>query len=291
MNDSFGTGEQAPSLARLLARDGPDVADYGRTLLFTHGHMTPTAFVLFHGLTASPKQFASFAQELYERGHNVLVPRLPRHGFERMSRELADLKAVELRECAHASVAAAATLGERVVTGGFSLGGLLATWSALHNRLERAIAIAPFLGIAWVPNRWSVPFTRLIGRLPNHFHWWDPIQREKLQPEHGYPRYATHAIAQMYELAFEVMQHAERHPPATKSFTFVTNAREAAVNNRAVYRLMGRLGMHEAVRVAHVHLANLPFSHDVVEPLHHPELASRVYPHLLAALLGEEHAL
>lgn len=281
------TGERAPSLARLLARDGPDIVDYGRTVVLEHAELAETVFVLFHGLSASPKQFERFAIDLHARGHNVLVPRLPRHGYDRMSKEMAHLTAAELRQFAHDSVAAAQSLGQSIVVVGFSLGGMLATWSGLHASVERVVAIAPFFGISWIPNRWMSPLTALVGRMPNQFHWWDPVAREKLLPEHGYPRYATHAVVQMYELAAEVLDHSERHPPRTKHFGFVTNAREAAVNNRAVYQLIERLEAHDGVRVDRAHLRNLPVSHDIVEPLHKPEIANRVYPALLAAILGE----
>lgn len=280
------TGERATSLARLLARD-TDVEAYGETIVLQHGVRTPVCYLFFHGLSASPKQFDRFAADAFAAGHNVLVPRLPRHGHERMSTALANLSAHELRAFAHLSFDAAQALGERVVVCGFSLGGLLATWTGLHNDAHRVVAIAPFFGISWVPNRWMAPFAALLAAMPNQFHWWDPMQRERLMPEHGYPRYATHAIAQMYALAREVLDHSARHRALTRRFTFVTNAREAAVNNRAVARLAQRLQAHAGIEVQRERVERLPPSHDIVEPLARPNLADRVYPQLLRVLLED----
>ena len=72
----------------------------------------------------------------------------------------------------------------------------------------------------------------------------------------------------------------------TEDFVFVTNAREAAVNNRAVLRIVEHLRAHKSTRIEHVTLTNLPLSHDVIEPLRHPNLADRVYPQLLALIEG-----
>jgi alpha-beta hydrolase superfamily lysophospholipase len=272
---------------RLVGRDHDLIGDLGRTTLLLHPAVRPTAVVLFHGLSASPAQFSRFAHELYEHGHNVIVPRLPRHGHrDRLSTALASLTADDLRATAMESVDLASRLGERVVVAGFSLGGLLATWVAQHQSLHRAVAIAPFLGVSMVPNRWMSPLAELLLRLPNRFPWWDPIARERQLPEHGYPRYATHAIGHAYRLARDVLDHAAGHPPLTTDFVFVTNRREAAVNNRAVLRVIEHLRAHRATRVEHVELTDLPLSHDVIEPLRHPNLADRVYPRLLSLIEG-----
>jgi len=273
---------------RLLARDHDGVSDLGRTLLLVHPEVRPSAVVLFHGLSASPAQFARFAAELYDHGHNVLVPRLPHHGHRnRLSTALERLTADELRLTAKQSVELASRLGERVTVAGFSLGGLLTTWIAQHDSVHRAVAIAPFLGVAMVPNRWMPPLAELLLRLPNRFQWWDPVARERQLPEHGYPRYATHALAHAYRLARDVLDEATAHAPRTTDFVFVTNAREAAVNNRAVFRIVEQLRAHHSTNVRHVELTGLPLSHDVIEPLRHPNLADRVFPQLLSIIEGE----
>ncbi|HEV7179573.1 MAG TPA: alpha/beta fold hydrolase [Candidatus Baltobacteraceae bacterium] len=274
------------ALERLLERDHDRIADEGRTKMLHHDEVRPKAIVLFHGLSSSPTQFTRFAHDLYARGHNVLVPRLPRHGHQdRLSDALAYLTSDDLRRTATESVDLARGMGDEVIVAGFSLGGLLATWLAQREPIHRAIAIAPFFGISWVPNRFMNPLASAMLRLPNMFHWWNPITRERQMPEHGYPRYATHAVAHAYRLAQEVFA-ATALPIEAERLIFVTNAREAAINNRAVTRLARSLRTASPERVEQILLRNVPFVHDIIEPLRHPEIAERVYPQLLEIIEG-----
>jgi esterase/lipase len=281
----FSGGTQT-LLDRLRARDHDRVSDAGRTKLLLHGEVRPLAVLLFHGLSASPEQFVRFAHELHARGHNVIVPRLPRHGHrDRLTNALAHLSAGELRAFANVSVELANGLGDRVAVAGFSLGGLLSTWIAQHHAVGRVVAIAPFFGISWMPNRLMGTFSRVMLALPNRFGWWDPLAREKQMPEHGYPRYATHALAHSYLLAREVMEFAPLGI-AAQHLTFVTNPHEAAVNNGAVRRLEQRMRATDPSRLDHVVLTGIPFSHDIIEPLRHPAAADAAFPQLLGLIDG-----
>ena len=275
-------------LDRLRSRDDERVSELGRTKLLIHGDVRPLSVVLFHGLAASPQQFVRFAHDLHERGYNVVVPRVPRHGHsDRLSEALGLLNADELREFARVNVELASGLGERVVVAGFSLGGLLSTWIAQRYPIERAIAIAPYLGLTFVPTRAMDRLTRFALKIPNWYGWWDPIAREKQMPAHGYPRYSTHALAQMYELVREVL--GAETGIAANHVTFVTNQREAGVNNRTVRKLVQRLRQQSGNdRVEHVVLRGLPISHDIIEPLRHPKIADTVYPDLLELIEGRQ---
>ena len=237
--------------------------------------------VLFHGIAASPEQFVRFASELHARGHNVVVPRLPRHGHrDRLTDALARLSADDLRAFASESIDLANGLGERVVVAGFSLGGLLATWAAQRYPIDRAVAIAPFFGMSWMPIRFTAPFADLVLKLPNIFAWWNPLERERQMPEHGYPRYASHAIGQSLLLAREVFARTAESVTA-RELILVTNAKEAAVSNRAVRRLERLLHARSGGRVEHVVLRGIPISHDIIEPRRHPAIAEAVFPELL----------
>jgi pimeloyl-ACP methyl ester carboxylesterase len=242
--------------------------------------------VLFHGLAASPTQFVRFANDLHERDHNVLVPRLPRHGHsDRLCDALSSLTAEDLRAVAAQSVEAAQGLGERVVVAGFSLGGVLAAWAAQQEPIARAVAIAPFFGLSWMPNGLMPYLAQALLGQPNHFAWWNPLVRERHYPPHGYPRYATHAVAQAYLLARDVMSRAHLGMKASE-LILVTNARETAVNNRAVHRFAAALRNGGAARLQHAILTGIPFSHDIIEPLRHPAIADRVYSQLFALIEG-----
>lgn len=283
--DGF-SAETRAAIERLRRRDHERIGEAGRSNLLLHEGPRPLAVVLFHGMSASPAQFVRFAHTLYEHGHNVVVPRLPRHGYaNRLTTALAHLTADDLRDFATDNVAIARGLGDRVVVAGFSLGGLLATWAAQHLEIDRAVAIAPFFGVSWLPDAFVGSLARVLLAMPNQFHWWNPLVRERQQPAHGYPRYATHAVAQSFVLAREVFDRADRGVRA-RQLIFITNEREAAVNNRAVRRVERKLREAGAGEVQHIVLSGIPFSHDIIEPLRHPAIAQAVFPQLLAAIEG-----
>jgi esterase/lipase len=272
-------------LTQLVARDHDRVGDKGRTILRLHGERRPRAVVLLHGLTSSPAQFERFAGTLYERGHNVIVPRLPRHGHaDRLTTALARLRPDELYAAAASYIEVARELGEHVTVAGFSLGGLLAAWIAQHHDVDRAVAIAPFFGVAWIPGFFMSGISELALRIPNRFEWWDPVLRERQQPEHGYPRYPTHAVAHAFRLASRILRDASHVAPRARQIVLVVNAGESTVDNRAIARLYRKWHTHSPQSVELLTLEGLPLSHDVVEPLHYTELADRAFPFLLRAI-------
>ena len=247
------------------------------SILLTHAEPVQRAYLLFHGLTASPRQFEPFGRMLYERGANVYIPRLPRHGLaDRLTTELEELTADELRAFALASVGFARTLAPRLSVVGFSVGGLLAAWVAQHVPVDRVTAIAPFLGVAWLPGRMLRRAAYVARTLPNRFIWWDPILRERQQPAHGYPRFSTHAVAEAIALAQELMADAERHAPAARDVQLLFNASESTVDNVETKRLAALWSAWKGNRIVLHRLRGLPLSHDIIEPLRSPAVARSV---------------
>jgi alpha-beta hydrolase superfamily lysophospholipase len=234
------------------------------SILLTHTGPASRAYVLLHGITTTPMQFAEFGRLLHDRGANVYIPRLPRHGLaDRLTTELEGLTAGELRAFALATAAYGATLGERLRIVGFSVGGLLAAWIGQRIAVDRITAVAPFLGVSWIPRGLTGRAARLALRLPNRFMWWDPIRRERFAPAHGYPRYATHAIAEAAILGQELMAEAE-----------------STVNNREARHLAALWSAHKGM-IVQQRLKGLPFSHDIIEPLRSPRLSRQVSTALL----------
>jgi len=264
------------------------IGEQGRTLVFDHGRRTERATLLLHGLSASPRQFINIAQALYERGHNVFVPRLPRHGHRnRLSEALATMSAGQLAACANDSLAIARGMGKRVSVAGFSIGGMLSAYVGQFEHVHRVVAISPFLGIAFIPNVLRLPMARWFLRRPNKFYWWDPFLRERQLPEHGYPRFATHALAHGLTLAHDVLEASAKAPPQADELVLVINPRDSAVNKRAIVKLAKRWmsGKPDAVRIHR--LANLPpFVHDIIEPKRYPHVAQRVLPVLVELIDG-----
>jgi pimeloyl-ACP methyl ester carboxylesterase len=243
------------------------------------------AVILLHGLTASPPAWGSIAAALNITGATVVVLRLPLHGHrDRLTTALRKLSADLLTDDLRAVVAAVARLNKRIVIGGHSLGGTLAIHAAaMLPQVDRIVAVAPFLGVAGLPQELHRPLIPFIRALPNLFLWWDPIVRERQQPEHGYPRYPLHALAVGIEIADAVCDDANRAPQA-HAIDLVINAQESSVNNRAVRRLGRRWSRASAPVIVH-QLMGLPPSHDIIEPARANSL--RVRDTLVRLLLGE----
>jgi esterase/lipase len=197
----------AAALAEIDALAASEVADPAidpRCVSFAlqHGAATKRAIVLLHGFTNCPRQFESLAQLLFEGGFNVFVPRLPRHGMlDKLTAELAGLTAAELAACGARSTQLAAGLGARTSVLGLSAGATVAAWLAQTEPLDRVVAVAPFFSVARVPSALEPALAGALTLAPNLQLWWDPRVKAKLGPDHAYPRFATHALAQCLELA------------------------------------------------------------------------------------------
>jgi len=253
--------------AFLAARDDAegDVAPAMRSQL----HLTAGAevtYVLLHGLTASPLAWSLIAEMLVARGANVVVLRLPLHGHaRRMTTALRGLMPELLTRDIATVLERIAMLGTRITLAGHSLGGTLTLHAAATSRhVERGIAIAPFLGIVALPHELHRVVIPTLERLPNFYVWWNPWLRERLLPEHGYPRYPIHALSTGMAIAEAV--YADAHTtPAARELGVVLNARESSVNNRAAIRLANRWRGAGASICVHT-LRGLPVSHDIIEP-------------------------
>jgi len=247
-------------------------------ILLTHRGRTDRATLLLHGLTASPLQFAAIAQYVWERGDNVYVPRLPRHGHtNRLTEALCDLRADELRSHAEESLDYAFRLGRRVRVVGFSLGGLMAAWIGQRHRVEQVVSIAPLLGLAMIPPRFTGATAQTLLALPNAFVWWHPLLRARRPPMHAYPRFASHAVAQALLVAEEVFVKTASLG-ASSPIVFVTNAGETTVSNAAVARLAQLWEANGAAHVERCVIAGLGLSHDIIEPFHPCAKIKKSYP-------------
>ena len=269
----------------LRGRDDATIHARGGSILLGHGRRTRRAVLLLHGLTASPMQCGALARSLHANGDTVLVPRLPGHGArDRLTTQLRELRGDHLLDAAREALEIARGLGVSVSVAGFSLGGLLTMWIAQHEAVEHAVAIAPFLGVSFVPRRATAALAAALRALPNVFVWWDPVRRERLMPDHGYPRYPTHAIAEALGIASSLVRIARTTEPATRRITIVTNASETGVNNAAARDLAGDWNAHAAIEVELHSITGLPPSHDVIEPLRPGALARRAYRTVLPIL-------
>jgi len=261
--------EAVDSISALMHEDGQAISPECRTTLYAHGKRTPHVILIFHGLTNCPAQFDSLARASYERGANVFIPRLPRHGFaDRMTNEPGKSDARELVAFTDRACDAAVGLGDTVTVVGLSVGGTLAVWAAQERKdIARAVVIAPVLGVSKAPGPFTPVVTRLTSLLPNMFVWWDDKVKQELKgPKHVYPRFASRAVAATLLVGGETMQQAKRTAPGVREAAFVTVEGDPAVDNGAVEKLAG-LWEHEHVRVARTQFdESLGLNHDVVDP-------------------------
>ncbi len=174
--------------------------------------------MLLHGFTNHPGQYRLFAPLLFDRGVNVLVPRMPEQGDrDRMTRRLAKLTAEALLARASEAVDIACGLGERVCVAGISSSGLLCSYFGQYRAdVARAIPISPVFAILKLPYWLNVILEHAALALPNRFLWWDPRERERQQPATAYPQFPTHALAQTMRIGDEVYSACRREPFAAR---------------------------------------------------------------------------
>lgn len=262
----------------MLAAERSDAKIAHHTRWWVGDGVAPTAVVLLHGLTNSPPQYDTLAPLLHARGHAVVVPRLPLHGYrDRMTGALAALRASHLEAAALEAVAIGALCGERVVVAGISIGATLAGWLAARTRIDTGIAFAPFCGLRELYGGLNDALGTVLRTLPNAFGWWDPRVKERQPPSHGYPRFATRALGESLRISADI----DRAPHAAhgRRAVLVLNANDPVINNAHAHRRFSALRAY-GVDYERVVLEGLPEMHDVIEPLPqaHTEL---VYPALI----------
>ena len=245
------------------------------------------AVVLLHGLTNSPPQYGALAPQLFARGHAVVVPRMPYHGYrDRMTDAIGKLTRRDLEAAALQAVVVAALCGARVVVAGISVGAVLAAWLAARTRIDTAIGIAPFCGLREFPGIANDALGALLCAAPNRFSWWDPRAKEAQPPAHGYPRFSTRALGESLRLSTDIDRTPADSSTCARRAYVVLNEHEPVVNNAHAARRFGALRRY-GVAVQHVTLHGLPHIHDVIEPAIPQARSDLVYPKLIELIESE----
>jgi alpha-beta hydrolase superfamily lysophospholipase len=272
-------GEAAAAFAELAALDGAEIAPSGRSRFLAHGSRTPLSVVLLHGFTNAPEQWAQFAARLHERGHSVVVPRLPGHGrADRDAAAVAGVSPAAYLQTTNRAIDIARGCGERVAVAGLSLGGTLAVRAGQdRGDLSRIVAIVPLFGVfnlgAW-PNSM---LASVLGALPSATLPWDPRGDPRSTPPHAYARFPTRGLAVALRLGLGVYDSAARRVPAART-TMLLNAREPAVSNPLSEAVAARFAAARAGAADVVVLADLPANHDIIDPTNPQQRTAEVYP-------------
>jgi carboxylesterase len=273
-----------------IARDAADpaIAQTALPRLYEHGSAVERAVILIHGFTTCPQQFEELAHRFYDRGCNVYVPRIPRHGYkDRLTRDLANLTVPELQAASQEAYEFARGLGTRVDVVGLSLGGSMALWLAQTRPLDSVISIAPFLMPIAIPGALGMPLMRLLDYLPSMYWWWDPRVKEKCKPDYAYPGLPTHGLAECVFFGNAVVEEGAKEQPLARRCTLVTHDEESAVNNGVARRLFARWHSGSAGYGELVLKGLGPPRHDIIDPTTFPAARTLVYPKIERLVLDD----
>jgi esterase/lipase len=288
--DPAGSYDEAAGRFDAFRARERDVYRPAASRLLTHGRQTDVAVVLVHGLTNSPRQFLDLGRELFDRGANVLILRLPYHGVASpdgsaigSAGNLGAIRPEDFRTYADEAVDIARGLGREVRVMGLSAGGVVAAWMA-QNRgdVSRAVIVSAATSLPGrTPHAVDSLFRNLFWRLPNL----SPPSPGK--PEHAYQGESTRALVAMYALAESVADQAASAPPAAGSIVVVTNASDRQVDNDDVRRRLVDTWRNAGGDVTTYEFpAELGLLHDLIDPTQRAQRIDIVYPRLIE-LLGE----
>jgi alpha-beta hydrolase superfamily lysophospholipase len=283
---SYAEAVQRFDQSREATNDG--VSPTARSILLTHGAKAAKVVVYFHGYTNAPPQFTALGQTLFEKGYNILVPRLPYHGLDdRLTTEQARLAASDLAQTADEALDIAQGLGEKVIVTGLSAGGVMTAWAAqFRDDVDKAVVIAPAFGLPFVPftiGQWA---KRAALRLPNYFVWWDPRAKANIKgPPHAYPRFSTHGLAQIITLGDFVREAATKAPPKAREIVLITSGMDTAVHNPTARRVARMWELTSGTKVEqHEFPRREQVFHDMIDPTNPFQKTEVVYPILLKHL-------
>ena len=271
-NPVAGYEEAIARIKAMQERDNEDLArDVCISKIYDHGRQTEHVIILLHGFTTCPEQFNELGRQLYEVGNNVFIPRMPYHGLaDRLTDALVNLTAENLAAFGDKVIDIAHGLGKRITVMGISGSGTLVAWLAQNRAdVDFAFAIAPLLGLAFIPPAFTKLFERVALRLPNFFLWWDPRTKadNPYSIYYAYPRYPTHALMEFIRLAMIIRAQAEKSPPRAGKITIILNDAEPAVSNAEAIKLLSLWKKYRNENISEVHFEKeMKLPHDVITP-------------------------
>jgi esterase/lipase len=282
--------EALSRITALQALDASDIIPECGTRLLTHGDKTARAVVLLHGYTNNPRQYRIFAEQLFERGFNVLIPRFPGHGLkDRMTDALKDQTEANLLAFTNDVIDMAQGLGQVTVMG-FSMGGVLALWLAQHRAdLSLACAVSPALAFHAIPLALTPLIIQYYRHAPNQFNWWDPqLKDAPAPPLHAYPRYATRGLAHIVNIGLKVRAASRHSPPKAGSVSVIINPTDESVDNTYAREIVGNWQTRgfQNLRLYEFD-ASHTLIHDLIEPDQPKQQTDLVYPILLDLLTSQ----
>jgi pimeloyl-ACP methyl ester carboxylesterase len=256
-----------------------------------HGQRTRRVVVLVHGLTNCPQQWAPFADLLHARGINVLLPRMPHHGFaDRLTTDMGNLRAEELRDFGDLVVDIAAGLGDEVVMAGISAGGIVAAWAGQYrSELAKSVMIAPSLGFGAFGGKAQLLIMNLALLLPDI-----ATQRftkvDRAMP-YAYIGWSSRSLGEVLRLGLATFIAALKERPAVQNLLVITNANDPAVNNNLTRQLVSLWQARGLLQVKFYEFdRSEKLEHDLIDPNNPNQRIDMVYPILLDLLSHDDAA-
>lgn len=181
-----------------------------RSKFFFHPHPTSKVCLFFHGFTAGPYQFEPLGTTLFNAGYNVLVPLQPGHGIwgnwdgdnpPPLPEDLQIYQQFVLEWLQQAQL-----LGNQLIIGGYSTGGVLAAWLAQEypQLIEKTLLFAPYLSGTNKLVDW------LVETLPFYYEWLNKDNPGNF----GYDGFSIPALRILLEMGQQILDRAN-HTPAT----------------------------------------------------------------------------
>jgi esterase/lipase len=277
--------EAIATITRRQAVEDSIVVAGGRTLLLTHGARTPRVFVLLHGFSDLPDQFAVVGQHLFAAGDNVYIPRLPHHGERRAPvRALGRVRAPELARFGDSTIALARGLGDSIIVMGLSAGGVIAgSIAQYHPEVQRAVLIAPALGASTLTDNQEHAVIILASKLPEITRTNAPIDTTRPDYVQGI---TTHGLAQVLLLGQQVRDESDHLTPGAKEMIFLLNEADRTVSEGAAMEVAQRWFEHGARVGVYRFGAKLKLQHNVMEIDARGGNVKLVFPVIEALALG-----
>jgi pimeloyl-ACP methyl ester carboxylesterase len=243
-------------------------------------------FLLLHGFTDAPSQFATVGQHLFDRGDNVYIPRLPHHAVRQSPvRALGQVRAPDLIRFGDSVLALAEGLGDSVIVVGLSAGGTIAAKMAQERAsVRRAVLISPALAAASITKGASAALSVAGMVLPN-------VERSG-SPDTTRPEYTkgitSRGLAHILLLGGMVINEAVNGPaPRSPEITFLLNERDFTVSEEAALILAQRWLEHDRRVVVYRFPISQGLPHNVMAPSKEGGRPELVFPVVESLARGE----
>lgn len=258
----------------ISAKDDSKINEKCRSKFMDQGKKTAKVIVLFHGFTNCPAQYEELAKKFFTQGYNVFIPRLPYHGYsDRITNDVSNLRPADLIALTEESMKIASGLGDEVIVGGISGGGVMAAWAGYHyDFVNKAVLMAPLFLAYDLPEYALGPLVRGKDFIPfDSYKWWDDKTKEKIEgPQYAYPRFSFKASFQFLELSFYLKNKIESSaelPNKNLEIIHIKTANDKAVNNGFNDKLVENWSKklnREALTYEFPDFYN--FNHDFIDP-------------------------